>query len=290
MKDLVDEAVQRIRIPDLIVDWHEKPTCYCVKIKKGSIDTIGALWVQLVEVLINEKLAESVLDVPEIRVQDEWFVYVKDFSLHFYQSDFTRVAVPIRPVILRPVVIAIGGPSGVGKTTIGKRIVRLMPNLIRTYPVYTTRPIRDGEINGVDYHFRSNNDLEMARQDPYCSDFVQARDNWYWINRWEVLKSITTNHKNVHLFFMTQRHEFMARAKFFPWMDWIWLDAPDDQIVKRLKERGDSNIENSLAHNAMLRNVDINDLVSFRIHHLEGQYDKTLEKIIDFIEKRRKEK
>jgi guanylate kinase len=50
--------------------------------------------------------------------------------------------------------IVVSAPSGAGKTTICKEVLRTVPEL--SYSVsFTTRPMRDGEINGKDYFFVS---------------------------------------------------------------------------------------------------------------------------------------
>jgi len=46
----------------------------------------------------------------------------------------------------------ISAPSGAGKTSLCKEIVDIIPGL-RHSVSYTTRPIRKGEVDGVDYHF-----------------------------------------------------------------------------------------------------------------------------------------
>lgn len=50
------------------------------------------------------------------------------------------------------------GKSSSGKDTIYKRIKEQMN--INTYILYTTRPIREGEREGVDYHYISNEKME----------------------------------------------------------------------------------------------------------------------------------
>ncbi|MBE0503518.1 MAG: guanylate kinase [Desulfuromonadales bacterium] len=46
----------------------------------------------------------------------------------------------------------ISAPSGAGKTSLCKEIVDIIPGL-RHSVSYTTRPMRKGEVDGVDYHF-----------------------------------------------------------------------------------------------------------------------------------------
>lgn len=50
------------------------------------------------------------------------------------------------------VLFVISAPSGAGKTSLCKEIVDIIPGL-RHSVSYTTRPIRNGEVEGVDYHF-----------------------------------------------------------------------------------------------------------------------------------------
>lgn len=51
------------------------------------------------------------------------------------------------------------GKSASGKDTIYKKIKEKMPQL-RTIVIYTTRPIREGERDGVEYHFSDDKRLE----------------------------------------------------------------------------------------------------------------------------------
>ena len=63
-------------------------------------------------------------------------------------------------------IVILSGPSGSGKTTLAKLLGILRPSMHR--PVsYTTRQLKKGEINGVDYHFISRAVFEkrIARGD-----------------------------------------------------------------------------------------------------------------------------
>ena len=52
----------------------------------------------------------------------------------------------------QPVLLVLSGPSGVGKTTVAHRLLETNENLKRIVTC-TTRAPRDGEHDGVDYHF-----------------------------------------------------------------------------------------------------------------------------------------
>jgi len=61
------------------------------------------------------------------------------------------------------------GPSGVGKSPLEKALGRFVPELrasLRSIVLYNDRAPRPGEVDGVDYHFRSRACIEGLRADP----------------------------------------------------------------------------------------------------------------------------
>ena len=55
------------------------------------------------------------------------------------------------------------GKSATGKDTVYKELLVRRPDL-KTIVPYTTRPIREGEINGVEYHFTTNEKFEELKK------------------------------------------------------------------------------------------------------------------------------
>ncbi|WP_125141457.1 guanylate kinase [Clostridium transplantifaecale] len=56
------------------------------------------------------------------------------------------------------------GKSASGKDTIYKKLLERLPGL-KTVVTYTTRPIRDGETEGVEYHFTTAGQLEQFQRE-----------------------------------------------------------------------------------------------------------------------------
>jgi guanylate kinase len=75
----------------------------------------------------------------------------------------------------RGLLVVISGPSGVGKGTVRKALFDI-PNHDLVYSVsMTTRPPRDGEVDGVDYYFVSKEEfLKRIEEDKFleCAEFV----------------------------------------------------------------------------------------------------------------------
>ena len=63
--------------------------------------------------------------------------------------------------------VVLSAPSGAGKTTIAKALVKGREDVVFSVSV-TTRPSRDNEVDGVDYHFLSEPDFRaMIKADEF---------------------------------------------------------------------------------------------------------------------------
>ncbi len=60
-----------------------------------------------------------------------------------------------------PVLLLLAGPAGSGKTTLCERLVAEHPEIERVVTA-TTRPMRPGEVDGVHYHFLTNERFDQA--------------------------------------------------------------------------------------------------------------------------------
>jgi guanylate kinase len=74
--------------------------------------------------------------------------------------------------------IVVTGPSGVGKGTVVQKLLDEVPNLSKSVSV-TTRAMRPGEQEGVDYFFRSYEQFaEMAENDDFM-EWAEYSGNFY---------------------------------------------------------------------------------------------------------------
>jgi guanylate kinase len=74
--------------------------------------------------------------------------------------------------------IIISAPSGTGKTTICNSLREIIPDLKFTIS-HTTRKIREGEIDGVDYIFISKNEFENKIKKNDFLEWAQVHGNYY---------------------------------------------------------------------------------------------------------------
>jgi len=77
--------------------------------------------------------------------------------------------------------VVVSGPSGVGKTTVLKRLFAVCSLPLRASVSATTRPPRPGEQHGLDYHFLSEEEFHCRRQrGEFLECFEVYRSGWWY--------------------------------------------------------------------------------------------------------------
>ncbi|MEZ5936644.1 MAG: guanylate kinase [Hyphomonadaceae bacterium] len=85
----------------------------------------------------------------------------------------------------RGVMFVISSPSGAGKTTLCRRLISEVPGNQLSVSM-TTRPIREGETDGVDYLFRTEKQFrDLIDRDEFL-EWARVHDNYYGTPRAEV--------------------------------------------------------------------------------------------------------
>jgi len=85
----------------------------------------------------------------------------------------------------RGIMLVIASPSGAGKTSITRSLLSNDANLTMSISV-TTRPLRDGEVDGKDYHFRSVEQFNAMRDAGDLLEWAEVHGNFYATPRAEV--------------------------------------------------------------------------------------------------------
>ena len=77
--------------------------------------------------------------------------------------------------------VVISGPSGVGKSTVVREVLKRFPDRLRLSVSATTRPPRPNEQNGVDYHFLSDQEFAQHREAGQFLEWFEVfgQGKWY---------------------------------------------------------------------------------------------------------------
>ena len=88
--------------------------------------------------------------------------------------------------------VILSSPSGVGKTTITKKIQQKYQSF-KISVSHTTRLPRSNEVDGVDYHFVSNEKFEKLIKEKKFYEFAKIFENYYGTLKKNVDDTIKTN-------------------------------------------------------------------------------------------------
>ena len=90
------------------------------------------------------------------------------------------------------IMVILSSPSGVGKTTITKKIQQKYSNF-KLSVSYTTRSPRSNEVDGVDYHFVSNEKFKELIAKNSFYEYAKIFENYYGTLKENVDKTILSN-------------------------------------------------------------------------------------------------
>ena len=90
------------------------------------------------------------------------------------------------------VMVILSSPSGVGKTTLTKKIQQKF-NSFKISVSHTTRPPRSNEVDGVDYNFVSKEEFEYLIKEKKFYEYAKIFENYYGTLKETVDKLIENN-------------------------------------------------------------------------------------------------
>ena len=174
-------------------------------------------------------------------------------------------------------IIIISSPSGAGKTTICKYLLKSFKNIEISISC-TTRPQRKTEINGQDYFFLSNNDFIKLNKKKYFIETAKVFD-YYYGSPYKNIKKAFKNNKHI-LFDIDWQGAKKLRQNLDKSniIDFFILPPNKEELKKRLNKRGrDNNQEikkrlllavSEISHYQEYKYVLVNDKITNTVNNL----------------------
>lgn len=198
----------------------------------------------------------------------------------------------------RGLLIVFSGPSGVGKGTVRKEIFSTPDHKFEYSVSMTTRAQRPGEVDGVDYFFRTREEFEELIKQGQMLEYAEYVGNYYGTPLSYVNETLD---KGIDVFLEIEVQGALQVKSKVPDGVFIFLTPPDlAELQDRLVGRGTDSkeviaqrIEKAKEEIAMMREYDyavVNDQVPlaaervkriietehFRVERVIGRYDKMI--------------
>lgn len=148
----------------------------------------------------------------------------------------------------------LSGPSGSGKGTVLKEVLRKSDRIVYSVSP-TSRSPRAGEVDGINYYFKSREEFETLIKADAFIEYTETYGNYYGTLKSEVEKAIE-NGKNIIL----EIDPVGARnvRAHYPDAVLMFLVAPDLEVLSsRLSGRGSESAETfKIRHDAALSEME----------------------------------
>jgi guanylate kinase len=179
-------------------------------------------------------------------------------------------------------IFIITGPSGVGKTEISKRILANLKLNTQKVITCTTRPKREGEIDGKDYFFLSKEEFEENLKNNKFFEFANVYGNYYGSRKEDVEKIL---HEGTNVLFVIDVQGAVNMKKLDPECKVIFIQAESlEELKGRLLSRksdDESVIEKRLSTALTeMESAQDFDFTVDNLHDKLGEAVRGVEKII----------
>lgn len=174
--------------------------------------------------------------------------------------------------------VVISGPSGAGKGTIYQRVIE-KTGMKRSVSVTTRKP-REGEVEGVNYFFRTE---EEYQQMIAAGDFLETAEvyhNYYGTPKAPVFENLE---KGYDVLFEVDVHGAKSIKKKYPEAICIFVMTPDfATLEQRLRGRG-TETEDSLKTRLGAARRELGEYKLFDYIVFNDTVEQALEDVLDII-------
>jgi guanylate kinase len=174
-------------------------------------------------------------------------------------------------------ILVISGPSGSGKSSLMKEVLTQIPDTYFSISS-TTRAPREGEVDGVNYHFISKEEFEQDIDAGFFLEWAKVHDHYYGTSLKPILKELHEG-KLVICDIDVQGHK-IAREKLGNFITSVFITTPDQKSLKdRLNKRGTDSSE--VIHKRLLNAVsEMTRMREYDFLLINDNFEKTLMQLL----------
>lgn len=177
------------------------------------------------------------------------------------------------------ILIVLSGPSGTGKGTICRELLRNDPNLNYSISA-TTRLPRAGEVNGVNYWFVSREKFQAMIENDELLEWAEVYGNFYGTPRRYVMDLLSSG-KDVVLEIDIQGA--LQIKKKFPQGVFIYILPPSlDELAERIHKRGTDSAE-AIKQRLSCVTAELSCAYNYHYFVVNDEVDRAVQKIAAII-------
>lgn len=141
-------------------------------------------------------------------------------------------------------VIVISAPSGAGKDTVVKELMKNSPDKRWVSVSATSRAPREGEKEGVDYYYLSKEEFEQKIEEGFFLEYTNYAGNYYGTPKKYIKEKVD---KGIDVILIIEIEGATNIKKLIPEAVFIFIMPPSlKELVRRLKKRGTESNEKIL--------------------------------------------
>jgi guanylate kinase len=179
-------------------------------------------------------------------------------------------------------VVIISAPSGAGKTTIVKHLMSISELRLDFSVSACTRPIRNGEINGRDYHFLSVDQFKAMIDDGAFIEWEEVYKNYYYGTLKSEVDKIRAKNRNV-LFDVDVMGGVNLKEKYGKDALALFIMPPSIEILKERLEKRGTDSDEKIRNRINKASLEIKFAKKFDVIVVNNNLPQTLKETEDIV-------
>ena len=173
----------------------------------------------------------------------------------------------------------ISGPSGAGKGTLVARLVQAVPDAWVSVSA-TTRDPRAGEIDGVHYQFKTNEQFQQLIDSDGLLEWAVYGSNHYGTPRASVQEHMAAGQQVI--LEIDVQGAFQVRDKV-PDAHLIFIEPPSMEVLEQRLRGRDTETEEVIQERLAAAKVELSHKMEYDIHLVNDNLDEAASQLVSYV-------